>query len=148
MVNTWKMGKNKGGIPQKEQFQRMQYLYQAANQCIKSDPRDLNLCRFYLTTMRSIAKKSVLRLHVDIKRTMCKKCCVLLIPGVTAIVRTKSKKEKHLVVTCLECDTVKRFLLRKDYKLWLDNPQAWLDHIQPITDFQSANKKQNNEVKT
>lgn len=26
--NFRKMGKNKGGIPQKEQFQRMQYLYQ------------------------------------------------------------------------------------------------------------------------
>ena len=41
------------------------------------------------------------------------------------------KKQKHLVVTCLECDTIKRFPLNKGYKLWLEKPEAWLDSVQP-----------------
>ena len=29
--------------------------------------------------------------HPDIKRTICKKCCMLLLPGITSICRNKSK---------------------------------------------------------
>ena len=31
------------------------------------------------------------------KRNMCKRCCVLLIPGVTAIVRTRSKIHSKMI---------------------------------------------------
>ncbi|KAL5018537.1 hypothetical protein ScPMuIL_004259 [Solemya velum] len=119
------MGKDKGLIG-KETFQRLNFLYQAAHLCLTSTPSDLNLCRLYVHDLKSIAKKSVLRVHFAIKRTICKKCDMLLVPGITAIVRNRSKREKHTVVTCLDCGQVKRFLWRKGHKLWMENPEAWL----------------------
>ena len=69
-----------------------------------------------------------------IKRTICKSCDTLLLPGITATHRMRgtllfsrnarlislfsASREKHLVVRCLTCGEVKRFLAREGYKLW------------------------------
>lgn len=54
----------------------------------------------------------------SIKRTICKHCHTLLIPGITARVRVRRRRERHIVVTCLECQTIKRYLCRANYVLW------------------------------
>ena len=74
------------------------------------------LSRFYINTLRSISMKSVLRLHPNIKRTMCKRCDAHLIPGVTSTIYSENRSKggrkpwaEVLVVRCIGCGSVKRF---------------------------------------
>lgn len=77
---------------------------------------------------------------------MCKRCCVLLIPGVTCIVRTRKKREKHSVVTCLECGTVRRYVYKAAKIPWIDKADAWEDKIifgKPVKDDSKGTEQQN-----
>jgi ribonuclease P protein subunit RPR2 len=49
------------------------------------------LGRFYINTMKTIGTKQVLRVDPSIKRTLCKRCETILLPGVTSRVRVKCK---------------------------------------------------------
>lgn len=147
------MGKHRLRIPNEDIYQRINYLYQAAHESLKKSPNDVSLCRFYIYTLRTITRRSCLHLHPDMKRNMCKRCCVLLIPGVTAIVRTRKKREKHTVVTCLECGTPKRYVYRPTKIPWIDKSDAWEDKIvfgKPVKDETKGNQQQNkkNQGKT
>lgn len=71
--------------------------------------------------MKSIARKLVIRLDPSIKRVICKSCDSLLIPGVSCTHRLRGRREKHVTVTCLSCGMTKRFLARKQYKLFSEN---------------------------
>nr|XP_039258881.1 ribonuclease P protein subunit p21-like [Styela clava] len=118
------MGKSKRqSIHQKDVFHRLNYLYQAAHTVLTINPMDWDLSRHYTNTLRTLAKKNVLRLHPHLKRTLCKGCDLLLIPGITSKVRTSGKRENHIIIECLHCDTLKRFLCKNDYVLWHDNPK-------------------------
>ncbi|GAB1600803.1 ribonuclease P protein subunit p21-like [Argonauta hians] len=120
------MGKCDRNCPFKESFQRINFLYQAAYLTLTVNPQNTGLVRFYINTLKTIAQRQVLRLDPHLKRTICKKCFSLLVPGLTAKIRSRGSREKHSVVTCLECGMVKRFLWRPDHQLWIDNPAAWL----------------------
>ncbi|XP_053286137.1 ribonuclease P protein subunit p21 isoform X1 [Pleuronectes platessa] len=76
----------------------------------------------------------------SVKRTICKKCFSLLIPGVTATTRQQRKKRKtrFTVVTCLSCGQSKKFLNNPDYCLWVDNPKAQMDQQKPPDSGHSA----------
>lgn len=74
------------------------------------------LPRHYINQMRVIAQKTQQRLSQETKRGFCKRCDLLLIPGVTCTeeVENESKDRKKpwadvLVVRCKACETVKRF---------------------------------------
>jgi RNase P subunit RPR2 len=110
------------------QFARLSHLYQAA--ALLGIPNDTKstkdidtqgLSRFYLHNFRSVARKQVLRVDSPIKRTICKRCESLLVPGVTSEhrIENKSKDGKKkwadvLVVECKACGTVKRFPVGQD----------------------------------
>ena len=49
------------------------------------------LGRFYVNTMKTIGTKQVLRIDPSIKRTICKRCETILLPGVTSRIRIKCK---------------------------------------------------------
>jgi ribonuclease P protein subunit RPR2 len=126
-----KKQKNGTTIPNLASFERMNFLYQASHllmnvhlQLKAQDSAEagiktrstvvdsLDLSRHYVQTMSKIASKSVLRLHPDLKRTFCKYCHTLLIPGETCQVRTANqRKQAHLVVTCLHCGKFCRYML-------------------------------------
>jgi ribonuclease P protein subunit RPR2 len=115
--------------PNMHLFARLSHLYQASTalsiKTTTDEPANYqscfsNLSRFYISHLRSIAKKSVLRLDPSVKRTICKKCDSLLIPGVSCLHRientSKGGKKKWadvLVVECTACKTVKRFPMGK-----------------------------------
>ncbi|XP_025103153.1 ribonuclease P protein subunit p21-like [Pomacea canaliculata] len=120
------MGKDGSRFVNKEVFQRINFLYQAAHFALVQTPSQPQLCCFYINTLRTVAEKHVIRLHPEMKRTICKKCCILLLPGITATVRSKKKGEKCTLVSCLECGNVKRFPWRKTHQLWIEKPDAWL----------------------
>lgn len=91
-------------------FSRLNFLYQAIEELVSSGIEGkLALIHSYCKSFAQIAEKKVLRLDPTIRRRICKKCVILLIPGVTAIVRHRSKRQKHKVVTCQLCGTMRKY---------------------------------------
>ena len=118
------MGKTKRlNIHQKDVFYRLNFLYQAAHAALTGSSANWDLSRHYTMTLRTLAKKNVLRLHPSLKRNLCKSCDLLLIPGVTSQVRVREGKIQFLLIKCLNCKTVKRFPCREDYVLWHDKKE-------------------------
>ncbi|KAF8426583.1 RNAse P Rpr2/Rpp21/SNM1 subunit domain-containing protein, partial [Tirmania nivea] len=81
-------------------------------------PTPLNpaLSRFYLSILRSIAQKNVLKIHPNIKRSICKRCEVHLVPGVSCTLECENRSRggrkawaEVLVVRCGGCGAAKRF---------------------------------------
>ncbi|GBB88790.1 hypothetical protein RclHR1_01540013 [Rhizophagus clarus] len=107
-----------------------QELQQRQSKIIKNDTTNLgntknlaSLGRFYINTMKTIGTKQVLRIDPSIKRTICKRCETILLPGVTSKVRIKSRPEPHLHVTCTECNTSKNYSARKGYQLFSEKSE-------------------------
>ncbi|KAI0744090.1 RNAse P Rpr2/Rpp21/SNM1 subunit domain-containing protein [Daedaleopsis nitida] len=74
-------------------------------------PRDTGeLSRCYVGSMRIVGQKAMVRMDPSIKRTLCKQCDTVLMPGSTATVRVKPlHSHGHVVVyTCLTCNTSRR----------------------------------------
>ncbi|KAG2392289.1 hypothetical protein C9374_012541 [Naegleria lovaniensis] len=77
---------------------------------------DLQVSKHYSNTMKKIAKKNVLRLHSNIKRTVCKKCGMVFIPGKTCTVReveNENNKQLYTEYKCNSCQFSKRYLIPK-----------------------------------
>ncbi|XP_030760139.1 ribonuclease P protein subunit rpr2-like [Sitophilus oryzae] len=132
-----------------ESFQRMNYLYQICNAMATQSKASHRASVQYSNLMINISKKAVQRLDVEIKRTICKGCRSLLLPGITCKVRIKKKKLLH---HCLLCSTTKVFPCKnKDYKLWVENPSVveCLDYSLDRNNQQqtSDNKKIGHSVK-
>ncbi|OCH93759.1 Rpr2-domain-containing protein [Obba rivulosa] len=68
------------------------------------------LARSYVKSMRSIGQKTTVKMDPAVKRTLCRKCDVVLIPGATATVRVKtSSSHGHIMCyTCMSCKTTRR----------------------------------------
>ncbi|XP_054900229.1 ribonuclease P protein subunit p21 [Poeciliopsis prolifica] len=148
----------------KEAYDRMNYLYQAAHCVLSQNPNNVELARFYCSTQKTIARRLVLRQDPSVKRTMCKKCCSLLIPGVTATTRQrrKNKKNRFTVVRCLGCGQTKNLLNNPDHCLWADRPEALLEQREqsdpgpsaknqpkrPKADGSKSSKKRNSQSST
>jgi len=82
-----------------------------------------SLGRFYVNTMKTIGTKQVLRIDPSIKRTICKRCETILLPGATSRIRIKSRPEPHLQIMCTECNASKNYSARKGYKLFSEQPE-------------------------
>ncbi|KAM9385862.1 LOW QUALITY PROTEIN: ribonuclease P protein subunit p21 [Pholidichthys leucotaenia] len=116
-------------LKDKDAYQRLNYLYQAAHCVLAQNPENVELARFYCFTQKSIAKRLVLRQDPSVKRTICKKCCSLLVPGVTATTRQRRKngKIRFTVTRWVSCGHKKSLLNNPDYCLWTDRPEAQLE---------------------
>lgn len=114
------MGRKDKKVPteRQEACHKLNFLHQASHAVLAINPENVEMSRFYASTMKEIAKKLVYKLDPNIKRTTCKHCHALLVPGITAKVRIRRKRERHLVVTCLGCNTLRRYLCRPGHVLW------------------------------
>lgn len=117
-------GKGKGkamkiptNIPKKDHFQRVTYLYKLGHMMsMKSNNNKTNdtLSRSYLNHMDLVSKKAVLKLHPDIKRTICKKCSRFQNIGLNCSLRIRNNSKKQLdkcdilELEC-RCKEIKRF---------------------------------------
>lgn len=72
----------------------------------------------------AVGRRCVLRIAPALKRCLCKGCGTSLVYGVNARVRHRSRRQKHLVVTCLTCHTIKRFVNDPKHKLWFEQEEA------------------------
>ncbi|XP_016131580.1 ribonuclease P protein subunit p21-like [Sinocyclocheilus grahami] len=138
-----------GNIKDKEAYQRLNFLYQAAHCVLAQNPENIELARFYCFTQKTISKRLVLRQDPSVKRTICKKCCTLLIPGVTSTVRQKRGpwRQRKTVVRCLSCGLTKRFPNNPKHKLWVDQPEAQLEN-QTSRDAGPSSKSTSQEKKS
>ncbi|KAF7279058.1 hypothetical protein GWI33_007692 [Rhynchophorus ferrugineus] len=102
--------------PGLESFQRMNYLYQASNALITENFPAYKASNHYTNLMINVSKKSVQRIDIEVKRTICKGCRSLLLPGITSKVRIKKKKVIH---HCVVCTTRKVFMTKnRNYTPW------------------------------
>ncbi|KAL5523807.1 hypothetical protein ACEPAG_7980 [Sanghuangporus baumii] len=69
-----------------------------------------DLARSYVKSMKVIGQKTNVKMDPSVKRTMCKGCNMLLMPGVTAKVRVKPlPSHGHAVsYTCMNCSFSRR----------------------------------------
>lgn len=129
---------SKPHAPNPHLYARISFLYQSAQLLSQPSPYSTSptidptpLSRFYLSTARTVAQKSVLRLSPNLKQTICRRCDALLIPGTTSTHRIENNSRGGrkswadvLVVGCNACGTVKRFPVgmeakkRPGWKLW------------------------------
>ncbi|KFO25071.1 Ribonuclease P protein subunit p21 [Fukomys damarensis] len=121
-----------GPVKDREAFQRLSFLYQAAHCVLAQDPENQALARFYCHTEKTIAKRLVLRQQArprdpSVKRTLCRGCSSLLIPGLTCTQRQRRRRGRRWTVqTCLTCQHSQRFLNDPGHLLWGDRPEAQL----------------------
>uniref|UniRef100_A0A9L0KBC7 Ribonuclease P/MRP subunit p21 n=1 Tax=Equus asinus TaxID=9793 RepID=A0A9L0KBC7_EQUAS len=138
-----------GPVKDREAFQRLSFLYQvsprgphrevagcprvtaplpqAAHCVLAQDPENQALATFYCHTERTIAKRLVLRRDPSVKRTLCRGCSSLLIPGLTCTQRQRRCRGRRWTVqTCLTCQRSQRFLNNPGHLLWGDRPEAQL----------------------
>uniref|UniRef100_A0A4X2JP12 Ribonuclease P/MRP subunit p21 n=1 Tax=Vombatus ursinus TaxID=29139 RepID=A0A4X2JP12_VOMUR len=124
-----------GQVKDKEAFQRLSFLYQAAHCVLAQNPENQALARFYCHTERTIGKRLVLRHRLSVllprdpsvKRTLCRSCSSLLIPGLTCTQRQRRRLgQRWTVQTCLTCRRSRRFLNDPRHQLWGDRPEAQL----------------------
>ncbi|XP_063694501.1 ribonuclease P protein subunit p21-like [Bolinopsis microptera] len=87
----------------------MNFLHSAAHQAPTiSTATNMN------TSLVTLKEKHTSRLTPDLKRSMCSKCKVVLVPGNTARIRVRSKAGNQFrVITCVVCGLSKRYLLRE-----------------------------------
>ncbi|EFA80551.1 hypothetical protein PPL_06490 [Heterostelium album PN500] len=72
-----------------------------------------NLSSFYCNVIKQISRRGVIRMNSRLKKTICKKCSSLMVPGVSSTVRIKDHRESHITLKCNNCNTVKRFQTNK-----------------------------------
>ena len=96
---------------------RMNFLYQAAHAILNDTPKKNStkneksnqiVAAYYSNLLVGIGLKSVLKCSKELKRTICKGCRGLLVPGKTAIVFVKSRQKK-IGSLCSFCQTEKVF---------------------------------------
>lgn len=125
--------------PRREHQQRVTYMYKAgalmASNLVSGNGGSFSiLSKAYMRSMDLVAKKAVLKLHPSIKRSVCKECSGLLIPGVTCKLRLENPSKSKLpscqvlAVTC-ECGHVKRYPIgiKQDYTLFSERKDVLFD---------------------
>ncbi len=105
--------RNNGDIRQIAE-ERVDLLLRFAKDAVRSDP---SLSKRYVELAQRIAMRSGVRLGRQRKQFICKNCKSLLVPGVNCRVRVRSEHGTHVVVTCLECGSRKRYPAVKEKRL-------------------------------
>ncbi|KAE8150047.1 Rpr2-domain-containing protein [Aspergillus avenaceus] len=90
---------------------------QSTGTSAKSDADSLpHLPRVFISQMRGVSLKAQLRLPIETKRSYCKRCDTLLVPGLSCVqeIRNDSRGRKKpwadvRVIRCTTCGTEKRF---------------------------------------
>lgn len=87
------------GIVKRVAEERIKILYRLAKETLDSDPE---LSARYVRLIKQIGKHYKIRLGKEIKRNICRKCGVVLVPGKNAKVRVASSR-KSVIYICGSC---------------------------------------------
>jgi ribonuclease P protein subunit RPR2 len=88
--------------------ERIQILFDLAKKEFRKHPER---SRRYIQILRKIGLRYNVRLPKEIKRSFCKKCNSLLIPGLSAEVRL-NKRTKTVNIRCKNCNKIYRYPYR------------------------------------
>jgi len=94
--------------------ERVDILLRLAREVLKTDSAR---SKRYVEMAQRIAMRSGLRLGSQRKQFICKNCKSPLVPGVNCRVRLRAERGTHVVVTCLECGSRKRYPAVKERRL-------------------------------
>jgi len=93
---------------------RMNFLH-AAGSCVLENTGSPVLAAALTHHSLIVGQKGLTRPHRDIKRTICKGCHGILVPGKTADVNLSGPtKQKKIAILCRICKTRKSFLLEEN----------------------------------
>ncbi|KAL2911536.1 hypothetical protein HK105_208980 [Polyrhizophydium stewartii] len=94
-------------------------------------PSVAGLGRMLARHMRLVSQKLVVRLDPHVKRTICRRCHGVLVPGISASVRTHTGHPGPRVeIKCLYCEAVRR-LGADPTRMLFNDRNEW---IEPATD--------------
>ncbi|MHA1937236.1 MAG: ribonuclease P protein component 4 [Candidatus Thorarchaeota archaeon] len=88
---------------------RIKLLWKQASEMTKIDPDG---ARQRMQMASRVAQKVRIKIPQEIKRKICRRCGMILIPGKTCRVRMRSNRSKHLTVTCTDCGNITRYYVR------------------------------------
>ena len=93
-------------------LQRIIYLYRLSLDMARRG--DYELARRYIKLIQRIGGKARVRPPRYIRRGYCRRCKIPLIPGLTARyrVRSRGRRGSHVVVTCLMCGWMRRYMIK------------------------------------
>jgi len=93
-------------------FQRMKYLYRLAVEYTRCGKYEY--ARRYIELIIKYSHKARVKPPRYIRRGYCRRCKIPLIPGLTSRIRIQSEgKGSRVVVTCLLCGWMRRFMIKK-----------------------------------
>jgi ribonuclease P protein subunit RPR2 len=91
-------------------LQHLHTLFRRAREVIHENPE---LAQRYAKMARKIAMSVKLPLPIEYRRQICRHCKSFILPDVNCRVRTQSRREPHIVVTCLICGKQSRIPSKK-----------------------------------
>ena len=105
------MGDNLFEMNVKKQIalQRIHTLFRLARETIQEDPE---LAQRYVKIARKIAMGTKLRLPREYRRLVCRNCKSFILPVVNCRIRIQTRREPHVVITCLNCGKHSRMPLK------------------------------------
>ncbi|RKO98927.1 hypothetical protein CXG81DRAFT_28278 [Caulochytrium protostelioides] len=104
--------KSAESLPNRETYQRLNFLHQAS-QVLATTPGSAQhkLSTFYSKSFKRLAQKHVLRLSPQIKRTLCRGCDGIMVPGLTADVQrlTQPNRQELTRTVCETCGSYRQY---------------------------------------
>lgn len=97
--------------------ERMEILFNLARREFHENPKR---ARRYVELIRRISMKNKVRIPLEIRRFICRKCNSLLIPSST--LRVRVKRRRYVVYECMNCGFKRRFQLNKKGTKEVDYP--------------------------
>ena len=94
-------------------LQRIHNLFRLAKEVVHEDPE---LAQRYVKIARKIAMGTKLQLPKEYRHLVCRHCKSFILPGVNCRIRIQSKREPHMVITCLNCGKHSRMPLKSREK--------------------------------
>jgi ribonuclease P protein subunit RPR2 len=81
-------------------LERIEILFRLARETIHEKP---DLAQRYVELARKISMKTRLHLPPEYHIQICRHCKMFILPGVNAQVRVQTRRNPHIVISCLHC---------------------------------------------
>jgi ribonuclease P protein subunit RPR2 len=90
-------------------LERVKTLFQLAHANMHDRP---DLAQRYVDIARKVSMRTRLHLPPEYRAQICKHCKKFILPGTNSRVRIQTRREPHVVVTCLHCGGKTRIPLK------------------------------------
>ncbi|MCW4027322.1 MAG: ribonuclease P [Candidatus Bathyarchaeota archaeon] len=88
---------------------RIKLLWEQASEIAKTDPEG---ARQRMQVALKVAQKVRIKVPQEIKRKICRRCGMVLVPGESCRARMRNNRSTHLTVTCIACGNITRYYVR------------------------------------